>query len=116
MNQLQTETRGRFRWLKTVECDDDAGVTFRTARAQLPTGLFVERVNTCEGDGTVAAMVFVTDLAGCEVTLSTEQSAELRAALGELPAPDQSDSDPVHFGSPQSPGQAWKPQRSVAVP
>ncbi len=83
MNQLHTETLGRFRWLQTVECD--AGVTIRTARARLPTGLIVERVNTCERDGADVAIVFVTDLAGCEVTLSTEQSAELGLALDELP-------------------------------
>ncbi len=82
MNQLQTETRGRFRWLRTVGCDDEAGVTFRTARAQLPCGLVVERVDTCERDGTDdVAMVFVTDLAGCEIELSVEQSAEMGAAL-----------------------------------
>lgn len=83
MNQLHNETRGHFRWLQTVECDAD--VTIRTARARLPTGLIVERVNTCERDGADVAIVFVTDLAGCEVTLSTEQTAELGLALGELP-------------------------------
>lgn len=81
MNHLHTETRGAFRWLRTAECDDDAGVTFRTAPAQLSTGLIVERVVTYERDGADVTMVFVTDLAGCEVGLPAEQSAE----LGELP-------------------------------
>ncbi|MPZ65597.1 MAG: helix-turn-helix domain-containing protein [Pseudonocardiaceae bacterium] len=83
VSALHSETLGRFRWLKNVECDDDAGVTIHTARAQLPTGLLVERVR----DRTDLAVVFVTDLPGCEITLSTAQSAEWGAALVELPAP-----------------------------
>lgn len=55
VNQRQTETRGAFRWLETVE-RDRADVT----------------------------IVFVFDLTGCEATLSEQQSAELGAALGEL--------------------------------
>ncbi len=62
VNALHTETHGRFRWLRTVECDAD--VTIRTARAELPTGLVIERV-----DGANTPLVFVTDLAGSEVTL-----------------------------------------------
>lgn len=85
MNQLQTETRGAYRWLKTLECDDDAGLTFRTARAQLPCGLIVERVATDGHDSKDVTMVFVTDRAGYEAVLTTEQSAELGVALGELP-------------------------------
>lgn len=85
MNQLQTETRGAFRWLRTIECDDaGGGVTIRTARAQLPSGLVVERVDTAG-----APLVFVTDPGGCEIELSAEQAAELAAALGELPAPEE---------------------------
>lgn len=80
MNQLHTETRGRFRWLQTMECE--AGVTIRTARAQLSCGVVIERV-----DSAGAPLVFVTDLTGCEVTLSVGQSAELGVALGELPGP-----------------------------
>ncbi|MPZ65139.1 MAG: hypothetical protein GEU83_06360 [Pseudonocardiaceae bacterium] len=60
-------------------CDDPH------AHAQLPTGLTVERVDTCERDGEDVALVFVTDRAGCEVVLTIEQSTELGAALGELP-------------------------------
>lgn len=82
MSSLHTETRGRFRWLRTTECDD-ADVTILTARAELPTGLIVERI-----DGAAAPIVFVTDASGREVELSPEQSAELGAALGELPRPD----------------------------
>jgi hypothetical protein len=87
MNALHTETRGSFRWLQIVECDDD--VTIRTARAQLPTGLVVERVEA----GAVPVM-FVTDLAGSEVTLTAEQAAELAIALDELPVPEGSVSGP----------------------
>lgn len=83
MNQLHTEARGRFRWLQTVEHDD--GLTIRTARTELPTGLVIERVDTCQHDGADVSRVFVTDPAGCEVTLSAEQSTELGVALGELP-------------------------------
>lgn len=78
MNALHSQTRGRFVWLETVECD--AGVTIRTARAELPTGLVIERV-----DGADEPLVFVTDAAGREITVTTEQSAELFAALSELP-------------------------------
>lgn len=53
----------------------------RTTRVALPTGLVVERVQATSGE----VAEFVSDLAGCEVTQSTEQSAELDAALGELP-------------------------------
>ncbi len=80
MTSLHIETRGRFRWLATVE--DDADLTLRTARAVLPCGLVVERV-----DGAGAPILFVTDLTGCEVTLTMQQSTELAAALGELPDP-----------------------------
>lgn len=78
MNALHTETRGSCRWLLTEECD--AGVTIRTARVELPCGLTVELV-----DGAAAPLVFITDPAGGEIELSTEQSAELGVALGELP-------------------------------
>jgi hypothetical protein len=81
VNALHTETRGQFRWLLTVECDAD--VTIRTARAELPTGLVIERM-----DGAHVPLAFVTDLAGSEVTLSMEQADELANALGELPALD----------------------------
>lgn len=84
MSALHRETCGRFRWLETVE-DDNAGRMIRTARAALPTGVVVERVDTCDRDGAAGTVVFVCDLAGCEVTLSTEQATELVAALGELP-------------------------------
>lgn len=80
MTSLHIETRGRFRWLETVECDAD--LTLRTARAVLPSGLVVERV-----DGAGAPILFVTDLTGCEVTLIMQQSTELSAALAELPDP-----------------------------
>lgn len=84
MSALHGEARGRFQWLETVE--DDAGLTIRTARAQLPSGLVVERVNACGGDDADEGAVFISDVAGCEVTLTTAQSVELGAALGELPA------------------------------
>lgn len=80
MSSWHSESRGRYRWSRTVECD--AGVTIRTARAEIAGGLVIERV-----DGAAAPIVFVTDVAGCEVTLTVEQSAALGAALGELPAP-----------------------------
>lgn len=83
VNSLHTETRGRFRWLETVE--DDDGLTFRTVRVCLPGGLAVERVETCGHDGEDVTVVFVGDRAGNEMVLTTQQSTELGAALGELP-------------------------------
>ncbi len=84
MSAWHTETRGRFRWAESVE--DDGDLTIRCARAELPSGLTVERVDTCEpGDGPDAAVIFVTDRGGCEVTVTVEQAAELAAALTELP-------------------------------
>lgn len=83
MSALHTETRGRFRWLQTVE--DADGLTIRTARAELSSGIVVECVTTCDSTDVDGAVVFVTDLAGCEATLTTEQATELVAALSELP-------------------------------
>lgn len=84
MNALHKEHRGRFRWLTTVE--DGHGSTVRTARAELPSGLVVERVETREKGGTGAAVVFINDLTDLgEITLTEQQAAELVAALGELP-------------------------------
>ncbi len=76
----QTETRCWRR--RTV---DDAGVTIHTARADLAGGIVVERVTTCDRDG-CTTVDFISDAAGCEITLRTGQSAELSAALGELDA------------------------------
>lgn len=78
MSSFHTERRGRFRWLETVE--DDEGVTLRTARTEFACGLVVERV-----DGARTPLVFITDAAGVELTVTAEQSVELGAALSELP-------------------------------
>lgn len=43
MSSWHSESRGRYRWLRTVECDAD--VTIRTARAELAGGLVIERVD-----------------------------------------------------------------------
>ncbi len=85
MDELHTETRGQFRWLETTGYDDD--LTIRTARAELPSGLVVERAVVCKrGDATPSRVVFVSDDSGTEITISQQQSAELRMALGEMPA------------------------------
>lgn len=78
MSSLHTETRGRFRWLETVECDADL-----TIPPHAPS-----RRGRCRTvDGADVPIVFVTDLAGGEVTLTVQQAAELVAALCELPDP-----------------------------
>jgi hypothetical protein len=80
VSALHTETRGRFRWLCTVEdCD---GATVHTARTELPSGVTVERITTHDPAGE-CAVVFVTDLADGEITLSAGEAVELRAALDE---------------------------------
>ncbi len=79
MSSWHTETRGRFRWLETVE-DGDEGIEIRMTRTELACGLVVERVT-----GARTPLVFITDAAGVELTVTAEQSVELGAALGELP-------------------------------
>lgn len=78
MNELHTEHLGEFRWL-SIAYDEPAG---RVTLADLPCGLFVERV-----DGRGEPLVSVADSEGCEVTLTVAQVTELRTALGELPGP-----------------------------
>ncbi len=82
MSHHQAETCERSWRRRTV---DDAGVTIHTARADLSGGLVVERVTTCDHDG-CTTVDFISDTAGCEITLPAGRSAELHVALGELDA------------------------------